>query len=331
MFVHSTVTDSYGEFWFAQRRAFSQVNELAQWIGGESEESRKGLYTLLVASKEGYVTARRQVDLESATEPQKMVLREAPKVSGQVVWRRTGEPAAEIHVVCTPMKADLYHPSRVECVSDEGGVFSLTVAAEGTARIDAGSLYFYPLLGLGYATADITLVPEESIFGLILAIELRSGTLIEGRVLNADGAPVAGAEVRLSTDKCVGEPIRSRENGAYTLIVPKSWPYQSYFVDDWPDKPELVWYHKASVAPKAEVWGPAGKSQREWEWRTLWIPPPHSPPERLVAFHPDYEVGVVEVPLLGVGQVRQSVDIVLYDGSKISGRVVDAGSRSLSE
>ena len=68
------------------------------------------------------------------------------------------------------------------------------------------------------------------------------------------------------------------------------------------------------------------KTYEKWEWPTLWSPPTNAPPERLVAFHPDYEIGIVELPLLGPGQIRRGVDIVLYQGSRVSGRVVDDAS-----
>jgi hypothetical protein len=61
------------------------------------------------------------------------------------------------------------------------------------------------------------------------------------------------------------------------------------------------------------------------------MPPPNAPPERLVAIHPDYEIGIVEVPLLGPGQIRRGVDIILQEGTRVSGKVVDDADKPLAE
>ena len=75
--------------------------------------------------------------------------------------------------------------------------------------------------------------------GVTLAISQGSATLIEGKVLSEEGTAVAGATVHLSTDKAVSHSVTSGRDGRYRLLVPKEWPYQSYFVDDWPERPEV--------------------------------------------------------------------------------------------
>jgi len=324
VFVLSTTTDVKGEFEFRDSAAFSPVKEILEAKEGISHWLGKGLQSLLVASRERYFAARHPIDFGSPTGLHKIVLKKSPEVSGHVVWKESQEPFARVNVVCRPEKPDLYSPSTVECRSDEDGRFSLAVPARGPAGVGVEGWLPFTAFGLAGASADVTLVPGERISDLILTVELGSGTIIEGKVLNGEGEPVPGAEVRLSTDKRVGSESRSQDDGTYWLAVPKDWPYQSYFVEDWPGKPELRQvYHGATLCVVPKEGGQPAASESGWEWTPLWGPPLHAPPERLVAIHPDYAIGVVEVPFLGVGQVRRGVDIVLDKGARVSGKVVD--------
>ncbi|UCD56155.1 MAG: carboxypeptidase regulatory-like domain-containing protein, partial [Candidatus Hydrogenedentota bacterium] len=122
------------------------------------------------------------------------------------------------------------------------------------------------------------------------------------------------------------------EDGQYRLMVRRNWWYRSFRLEDWPEKPNWA---RLGVGRQGYFLEAGGSSRRDlpdgkWEWAEYWTPPPDAPPERLLAFHPNYEMGVVEVPLLGVGQVRKDVDIVLYKGSKVSGRVLDDSSQPVS-
>jgi hypothetical protein len=267
-------------------------------------------------------------------------LRKSAEVNGVVVWEETMNPVAGVKVICTAPgnDEDLYRSSDVECETDEDGRFSFRLCAEGAAQVKTeldqpqDNLYVAKL-----PEARITLVPGEAIPNLVLAIEQGSGTVIEGRVMDSLGNPIIGAKVQLSTDKNASEPAVSKQEGRYRLIIAKMWPYQSYFIEDWPGKPETSVMGEAHwgtfVVPKGCVGVlfsgsyPSSVTMEEdgekREWNPEWMPPPNAPPERLVAIHPDHEIGIVEVPLLGPGQIRRSVDIILQEGTRVSGKVVD--------
>ncbi len=358
--VRRTVTDSSGVFRFPKGNTPSSPEDLFESSGKISDWLGSGCKTLLVASKAGYVAGRREVDLHSPGGPHEIVLREIPGVSGRVIWKETEDPVALVHVVCTPERSDIYEASRAICQTDEEGLFNLRIPARGAARIET---WFRNPHEQWYVLepgqARIELVPGETIAGLTLAISRGSATLIEGRVLSVEGNAVAGATVALSTDKAVSDSVTSAQDGSYRLLVPKEWPYQSYFVDDWPERPEIFQIGSGSsvlVMPKTEAkeqrfsaaiqgYAPDEEELRmlqteiyhiyleqrqygkqRWEWPAQWTPPPHAPPERLVAFHPEYEIGIAEVPCLGIGQVRRGVVIVLHKGSRVSGKVVDDNS-----
>lgn len=326
--VQSTTTDSRGEFRFPEKALFSLSEELQAWVKPSDKRRPTSLHSLLIASKEGYVAERCPVEFESVAGPQRIVLRKAPEVSGLAVWEEIQQPISEARVVveqCFNLGIsgfDLYQPHSVADRSDDEGRFSLAVPAEGEAGVYASVDADYNQ----YSTSYVALVPGEKITDLVLTVKLGSTTLIKGKVLDSEGNPVSGAEVRVSTDQRVGEPVKSHEDGTYQLIVSKEWPYQSYFLDNWPDKPKLsTIYHGHNLHVSAEGESKIEHPYGRWDW-VIWTPPAHAPPERLVAFHPDFEIGVFELPSLGVGQVRQGADIVLYKGTRVSGRVLDDSS-----
>jgi hypothetical protein len=130
------------------------------------------------------------------------------------------------------------------------------------------------------------------------------------------------------------------------VVVPKVWPYQSYFLDDWQGKPDVIFKSAGDrwevstpdshclFSGTYEMWVSVLKDRilgERLEEMLLWTPPSHAPPERLFAFHPEYEIGVVDVPLLGPGQIRRGVDIILQEGTKVSGKVVDDAHEPLAE
>lgn len=330
--VQSTTTDSLGEFRFPEKAVFSLSDELQEWIKPSDPKRPTSLYSVLIASKEGYVATRRPVEFESVTGPQKIVLRDAPEVSGVVLWEEIQQPIPRAKAVVERhwgsfriTGLDLYEPHYVVRQADDEGRFSLAIPAEGEAEAFAS----VESDDNQHSTSRVALVPGEKVTDLVLTVKLGSATLIQGKVLDSEGGPVPGAEVRLSTDKRVSELCKSQKDGSYQVFVPKGWPYQSYFLKDWPDRPRfLLNPFRAHVEPHGDnrIELPYGR----WDW-VIWTPPAHAPPERLVAFHPDFEVGVLEVPLLGVGQVRQGVDIVLYRGTKVSGRVLDDSSQPVPE
>jgi hypothetical protein len=291
------------------------------------------VHGLLIASKEGYCATRQQVDFESVTGEQKIILREAPVINGRVVWKESKEPIAKGKVVCMPVESDMYQVPKVEAQTDEEGNFNLAISAEGAAKLWAE---FVNAFQPEPTKPNIVLVAGEKMTGFVLEVELLSDTILEGRVLDQDGGPVPGAEVRLSGRRMSQSvAARSQDDGHYRLMVRRDWAYQSYFVEDT----DYLEFSELGMAIRAFNWGPQGarieprKGKRrdlpdgKWDWAEYWMPPPDAPPERLLAFHPDYEMGVVEVPLLGPGQVRQGVDIVLYKGSRVSGKVLDDSSQ----
>jgi hypothetical protein len=89
-------------------------------------------------------------------------------------------------------------------------------------------------------TRTVELVPGGTMNTLILPIQRGAATIIEGRVLDVRGDPVAGTMVQLSTDRGRSETVVSGDDGAYRVVVPKVWPYQSYFLDDWQEKPGVI-------------------------------------------------------------------------------------------
>ncbi len=331
VFVWSTATDSQGKFSFREREPFLRAQELLTSKDRLPEWRPEGLQGLLVASKEGYFAARKHVDFGLSRGPHQVVLNKSPEVSGRVVWKDSRQPIPRVQVLCQPQQSDVYQSSKVEGQTDRDGYFSLTVSAEGDSRI-------WPQLGKYYGPRPerltIPLVPGERIADLVLEVDLLSQTIIEGTVMDAIGGPIAGASVQLSTDKSISDEALSGKDGHYLLVLPKDWPYQSYFVDDWPEKPEFSLSFVSSGRGSLGRAEPKGESKREldrrrWDWANYWTPPPQAPPERLLALHPDYEIGVVDVPLLGIGQVRSDVDVVLYQGTKVSGRVLDDSSEPL--
>jgi len=339
-FVQSTTTDLNGEFQFKEKEAFSGArqslgsNNASSKATEPSESSaappQKSLHSLVVVSKEGYFAERRPVNLESPTGPHMIVLKEDPAISGHVIWREAAVPIGKVTLVCRAEKSDIYQSSRSEDQTDEEGGFSLTLSAEGGAKL-------WPELVNAFRSdpgePNLQLVPGEKITNFVLAIELLSDSLLEGRVLDERGGPVAGAEVRLGRGQTMSPKTRSQEDGRYRLMVPRDWYYPSLRMADWPGKPEIA---KISVTAHGPSVRPADTSRRDlpdgtWDWAEYWTPPADAPPERIVAFHPDYEVRIVEVPGFGVGQMRRGVDIVLYQGSRVSGVVVDQNSQPLAD
>ena len=312
VFAVRTITDVKGEFLFPHRSAFALAGDLlasgqTNLVGGSTP-----FQASLVASKDGYVAVKCPVDFEFPNNPHQVMLKTSPVLTGTVVWKENQLPIPRVKVVCEPRR-DLYYPAEVLGETDESGSFTLQVPAEGLARV---SLRFYG----DWAYLLVTLVPGKNISGIILEADLGSTSLIEGRVTNTAGEPVAEACVRLSTDKAVGYAVVSGKEGMYRLSVPTDWPYQSYFLEDWPDKPEIV---------VGGGWVRPTHWSDDRNWPSQWSPPLNAPPERLVVFHTDYEIAVVEVPLLGIGQYRQHVDVVLHRGPRVSGRVLDDNANIL--
>ncbi len=328
--VHSTTTDSSGGFELRQDGVFPRARELLMPGEGLPRESSKELHGLLIASKDGRVPERQAVSFQPSENSHKIVLKKAPEVTGRVVWKGTDRTVPGIGVGLRSEESDLYEQRKAIGHTDESGSFALAIAAEGTAWVQAEDHKSQSVYWRSEAKR-MRLVAGQNTADVVLEVEQPSETLIEGRVLNEGGYPVTAAEVYLSMDRRVLQPARSGEDGRYRIEVPKDWPYQSYFVEDWPDKPEISTVFVSSdlcIFPKEG--GAPVSSGPKWEWTPRWIPPLNAPPERLVAYHPDYEMAVVEVPRLGVGQVRRGVDIVLCKASKVSGRVLDDDSQPLA-
>ena len=277
--------------------------------------------------------AREPIDFELASGPLTLILRKGPEVSGQVVWKETQEPIVRVRVLCRARNWDVYRSTYGESLTDSEGSFRLTAPFEGPASV-------YPWLasyGRSYFSYDRSDLPGEltleltaadSVTGLVLEVELMSDTIIEGKVADGEGNPVAGTQVQLSGDKAMSPSTTSEGDGWYRLIVGRDWPYQSYYVKDWAEKPKMsagctsgvagyIWF----VFPEEESKRDLGKN--DWDWATYWTPPPNVPAERITAFHPDYELGITEIAQLGIGLTRRGVDIVLHKGSRVSGRVLD--------
>ncbi len=336
--VESTETDSEGWFRFREREAFSAARQL---LRSTDQSPQWTLHSLMVASREGYFPSRREVSLGIQTGPHQMVLKEVPGITGTVIWEESLEPVCGARVVCALAEEplDIYECAETECRTGEQGNFGLHLCGSGEAAVTAGSEWRHRVRSV--PTRTVELVPGKTIDNLILPIERGAATIIEGRVLDVRGGPVAGAMVQLSTDRGRSETVVSGDDGAYRVVVPKVWPYQSYFLNDWQEKPDVVFL---SAGDRWEVSTPnshcifsgpyeywvkvledriLGDTQEE---ARLWTPPSHAPPERLLAFHPDYEIGVEDVPVLGPGQMRRDVDIVLHEESRVSGKVTDDNS-----
>jgi RNA polymerase sigma-70 factor (ECF subfamily) len=338
--VQSTTTDSNGEFRFAHD-AFSQAKELLAPKEDASDEAPKQLQTVVAASKEGYVLAREPIDFELVSGPLMLILRKGAEVSGQVIWKERHEPIARVRILCRALNWDVYRSTYGEGLTDSEGNFKLTAPFEGTVSVypwlaSYGSSYFsYGRSDLpGELTLELT--AADSVAGLVLEVGLMSDTIIEGRVVDAEGNPVAGAQMQLSTDKAMSPSTTSEEDGWYRLMVARDWAYQSYYVKDWADKPKTSGGCSSTTAGYISFVFPEEESKRdlgknEWDWAIYWTPPPNAPPERIVGFHPDYELGFAEVHQLGIGQIWRGVDIVLHKGSKVSGRVLDDALNPIEE
>ncbi len=319
--VRSTTTNANARFCFEDKAVLSRA---AQTLKKRSELPQKqpgGLHGLVVATKEGFFPARQQVDFGSLSEPHRIVLKKAPQVRGIVVWKENRKPIAAVNVVCEAEESDLYTVSKGEGWTDKEGRFTLSVMADEAAKV-------WPELNYVRSKPkepNVRLVPGEKTEELVFPIELLSETVIMGTVCNAEGEPLVGAEVFLSTENAFAGPTRTREGGHYLLMVSRDYSYRSYSLEDWPENPKRRGDRRGgSAVPVEEQWTRLPDGTRDW--REYWIPPANAPPERLVAFHPNYEMGIVDVPALGIGQVRENVDIVLQKGSKVSGKVTDENS-----
>lgn len=338
MSVESTETDAEGWFGFREGEAFSAAR---QSLRSTDQSPQRTLHSLMVASRVGYFPSRQEVSLGIQTGPHQMVLKEVPGITGMVFWEESLEPVCGARVVCAlaEERIDIYECVEAECRTGEQGNFSLDLCGSGEAVVTAGLEWRHRVRSV--PTRTVELVPGETIDNLILPIERGAATIIEGRVLDVRGGPVARAMVQLSTDRGRSETVVSGDDGAYRMVVPKVWPYQSYFLDDWQEKPGVIF---KSAGGRWEVSTPNSYcifsgSYEDWvkvledrilgdtqEEALLWTPPSHAPPERLLAFHPDYGIGVVDVPVLGPGQMRRDVDIVLHEESRVSGKVTDDNS-----
>lgn len=313
--VRSRPTDANGVFVFNDRVALSRMAQVLKKRAQLPQKLPGALHGLLIVTKEGCFPTRRQVDFESLGERHDMILKKAPEVTGRVVWAENQEPIEGVKVVCEPEKSDLYHVSEAEGLTDKEGKFALSVPAQGGAKLFPDGLQTWPKP----KEPNVDLVPGGRIEEFVFPIELLSDTVLMGRVTNEEGQPVAGAELFLSTEKAFEGIAKTREDGRYMLWVYGGYSYRSYDLEDWPENPKLRASEPDVFLMEYMRQNPDGT----WQWMEYWIPPPNAPPERLVAFHRDYEMGIVDVPALGVGQMRENVDVVLSKGAKVLGRVTD--------
>ena len=313
--VRSKTTDANGVFVFNDKVALSRMAQVLKKRAELPQKLPGALHGLLIATKDGFFPTRNQVDFESLGERHEVVLKTAPEVTGRVVWAENEKPVEGVNVVCEPGDSDLYHVSKVEGLTNKEGKFALSVPSEGAARVSPDGLQTWPKP----KEPNVELVPGGRVEQLVFPIELLSDTVVMGRVTNEEGQPVAGAEVFLSTEKAFEGTVKTREDGRYLLWVYGGYSYRSYDLENWPENPKLRAREPDVFLIEYMRQNPDGA----WHWREYWIPPPNAPPERLVAFHPSYEMGIVDVPALGVGQMRENVDVVLCKGSKVLGRVMD--------
>lgn len=153
-----------------------------------------GLYRL-AASMPGY--GRTEVEVRTAPDGRpaptvRVVLGSGVIATGHVV-DENGKPVEGAEVGL--LGAEHFFPTGLlQAVSDATGAFSIRGVTPGQYQLDAVRKGFAPLVRAGI------LVPEGAARLDLGKITLKSGTAIEGRVIDAEGGPVEGAEIQAAAD-----------------------------------------------------------------------------------------------------------------------------------
>jgi len=163
------------------------------------------------------------------SDPFELILRLAPqgRVTGRVIGA-DGQPVGGAIVCVTTIGESLRRnaprlPRPMVC--DEEGRFAFEIDTRGQAYISA--------LGRGqWSTRRLLLVEPDS--GVDVTLRIGSAASLAGRVLDAKGEPVAGAEVHAGGPGRAQEETKSGEDGTFSLAIPQFGRWLVGAVkDDW--------------------------------------------------------------------------------------------------
>jgi 5-hydroxyisourate hydrolase-like protein (transthyretin family) len=142
-------------------------------------------------------------------------------ITGRVIDGISGAPVAEVTVTLLPTMFPAAAVSALEAVTDADGSFAFHRLAPGRYRIQAQKMGFAAFAG-PFDEHTLDVAAGQSIAGLELA--LRPGGTLTGRIVGANGGPVAGLTVsalRLATGPG-GQPVTAQmaqtsERGEFQL------------------------------------------------------------------------------------------------------------------
>lgn len=260
---------------------------------------------------EGLELARGQVrDLFLALETGRAIM-------GRVVDAATGAPITGARVSCT--EEALSAAPRV-AASGADGTFSIEPVLERPHFVNVRADGYVARLGLSVTGGD----PE-------LSVALHRGATIRGRVVDARGFPVQGAQIEVLGIDVDGGPVdvspfgsvvehtgfSALLAGAVTLL-----PAGELGVTVGP-LPPIPGTEREDAVPAMPAEIPAGLTTGPTgEFVVEAVPPGRV---AVHAWHPQHARGVSRTLAVSEGATLPDVEVVLPDGARVAGRIVDEG------
>jgi len=189
--VHGRVTDRAG-------RALSGALVTALPGGMTTVSGPDGSFTLTGLSTGKYRIAVVRDDYRDTVwlDSVRLGLAKALDIGSQAMRYRF----AAVRGIVVDAQGVAMEPTAAAAIAVEDQMVSAPMVSQGKfflGKVEPGRVrLFASVAGLGYATLDTLLQPEDTLSGLRLKIDRKGGVLV-GQVVDADGNPVAGAVVTL--------------------------------------------------------------------------------------------------------------------------------------
>jgi len=287
------------------------------------DEVPAGIYEVRAQTEEAIAEPYEGLELSRGEERRLFVALETGRaIMGRVVDAASGAPIAGARVSCTE-EALSAAPRVAQTGAD--GTFLVEPVLERSHYVNVRADGYVPRLGLAVTGGD----PE-------LVVTLHRGATIRGRVVDARGFPVQGAQIEVLGVDVDGGPVDVSPfgsvvehtgfsgllSGAVTLIpagelgvtvgplppIPGAAPT--------PDAAGLGATVMPAEIPAGLTTGPTGEFVVE-----------AVPPGRVAvhAWHPQHARGVSRTLTVTEGATLPDVEVVLPDGARVAGRIVDSG------
>lgn len=203
-------------------RSDGERSESTDGDGNATFTGVAGGWFVVAADAQGYAPLLQAVqvaDSPGVEATTKLSLRRGAKVTGKVV-DTDGKPIAGARIVAKDASAvfSLVDPRRDSMVSDAEGSFTMPAVAIGTYRFEATHDSYAP------SSSELVSVDgNRPVDGVV--IEMARGASLAGKVVDANGAPVPWASVRVGSGRQGFDEIESQrvrqttadENGEFSL------------------------------------------------------------------------------------------------------------------